>query len=79
MRYGFGLILVGVGGLLVYAGFSGDSVMRMIRDVITTGDLSRGKAIPNPSPVGAPPGNPGYTDSEGTPLPSLPWSTGQPV
>ena len=79
MRYAFGLILVGFGGLLIYAGFSGDSATRMIRDVITSGDLSKGKAKTSPTPVGTPPGTPGYTDSEGTPLPSLPWNTGSPA
>jgi len=79
MRYGIGLLLIGVGGLFVYAGFSGDSVKRMIQDVITTGNLQAGKAKLVPTAPGTPPGNPGYTDSEGTPLPSLPWSTGKPV
>ncbi len=79
MRYGFGLLFIATGGLLIYAGFSGDSVKRMIRDVITTGDLSKGKAVTTATLPGTPPGTPGYTDSEGTPLPTLPWSTGKPV
>lgn len=80
MRTAFGLILVGTGGLLIYAGFSGDSAMRIIQSVITSGNIKSGKAIKtNPTPPGTPPGTPGYTDSEGTPLPSLPWSTGSPV
>lgn len=44
MRTAFGLLLIGTGGLLVYAGFSGDSVKRMLTSVIGTGTLEAGRA-----------------------------------